>query len=85
MATPAQGSPPQAPPDAGGVSPADQQANPLQTTLAKLAQLCQTLADQNPVVSDDVLQARSAFIQALQKTMMSAAPSPDQNPTPPQG
>jgi hypothetical protein len=73
-------------PDAGaGVSPADQQANPLQVTLAKLTQVLQQMADQNPTVSDDLMQAKSALVSALQKTMMSAQPQANENPAPQQG
>lgn len=76
---------PQAPADGGGVSPADQQANPLQTALAQMAKVCETMAQQNPLVADELTQARGLFVQALQKTMMSAQPQPAANPTPQEG
>jgi hypothetical protein len=84
VATPAvTPSPDQGTPGGGaGVGPADQQANPLQTALAKLAQVCQQMADQNPVVADDLMAARANFVSALQKTMMASQPQPAQNPTP---
>ncbi len=66
----------------GGVSPADQQANPLQQSLAQLAKVCAQIAQQNPIVQDDLMAARANFIQALQKTMMAARPQPEANPAP---
>ena len=66
----------------GGVSPADQQANPLQQSLAQLAKVCEQIAQQNPIVQDDLMAARANFIQALQKTMMAARPQPEANPAP---
>lgn len=65
-----------------GVSPADQQANPLQQSLAQLAKVCEQIAQQNPIVQDDLMAARANFIQALQKTMMAARPQPEANPAP---
>lgn len=71
------------PGDGAGVSPAQQQANPLQQGLAQLAKICEQMAQQNPVVQSELMEARSAFVKALQKTMMAARP---QEPTPaPQG
>ena len=58
----------------GGVPPGQQQANPLQTALAKLAQVCEQMSQQNPVVQAELMEARSAFVKALQKTMMAARP-----------
>lgn len=66
----------------GGVAPADQQANPLQQSLAQLAKVCEQIAQQNPIVQDDLMAARANFIQALQKTMMAARPQPEANPAP---
>ena len=63
-----------APSQGGGVSPAQQQANPLQQTLAKLAQACEQLSKQNPTVQGELMEARTAFVKALQKTMMAARP-----------
>ena len=65
-----------------GVSPADQQANPLQQSLAQLAKVCEQIAQQNPIVQEDLMAARANFIQALQKTMMAARPQPEANPAP---
>lgn len=61
-----------------GVSPASQQANPLQQTLAQLAQTCEKLASQNPVLQGEFMEARTAFIKGLQKTMMAARPEQPQ-------
>lgn len=63
----------------GGVSPAQQQANPLQQALAQLAKVCEQMASQNPIVNAEMMEARGAFVKALQKTMMSARPQ--QEPT----
>lgn len=63
-----------APSPQGGVPPAQQQANPLQAGLAKLAQLCEQMAQQNPIVQGELMEARAAFVKALQKTMMAARP-----------
>lgn len=62
-----------------GVSAGQQQANPLQQGLAQLAKICEQMAQQNPVVQGELMEARSAFVKALQKTMMAARP---QEPTP---
>lgn len=80
---------PQGPdPGAAGVSPAQQQANPLQQALAQLAKVCETMASQNPLVNAEMMEARGAFVKALQKTMtaarpqqepQAAAPAPDQS------
>jgi len=77
-----QGQPQGQDPGQGGVSPADQQANPLQQSLAQLAKVCEQIAQQNPIVQDDLMAARANFIQALQKTMMAARPQPEANPAP---
>jgi hypothetical protein len=71
-------------PSPGGVSPAQQQANPLQQTLAKLAQACEQLSQQNPIVQGELMEARTAFVKALQKTMMAARPQQEPQ-TGPQG
>jgi len=92
MATPSQ-TPDQggAPPGGGGVSPGQQQANPLQAALAKLAQICEQMAGQNPLVQGEMMEARSAFVKALQKTMTAARPQqgapggPEQGQAQPQG
>lgn len=66
---------------AAGVSPGQQQANPLQQGLAQLAKVCEQMAQQNPLVQGELMDARQAFVRALQKTMMAARP---QEPTPSQ-
>jgi hypothetical protein len=63
-----------------GVSPAQQQANPLQQGLAQLAKVCEQMAQQNPIVQQELMEARSAFVKALQKTMMAARPQQPQGP-----
>lgn len=65
-----------------GVSPAQQQANPLQQGLAQLAKICEQMAQQNPIVQGELMEARSAFVKALQKTMMAARPQEDTTPAP---
>lgn len=72
----------QGPGPQAGVSPAQQQANPLQQGLAQLAKICEQMAQQNPIVQPELMEARSAFVKALQKTMMAARPQQDQNPAP---
>jgi len=68
--------------EGAGVSPAQQQANPLQQGLAQLVKVCEQLSQQNPIVQPEMMEARSAFVKALQKTMMAARP---QEPQPAQG
>jgi len=82
--TPQPNSQPQegAPSQGGGVPPAQQQANPLQQTLAKLAQACEQLSQQNPVVQGELMEARTAFVKALQKTMMAAKPQQEPQAAP---
>ena len=77
---PQEGASPQ--PQGGGVSPAQQQANPLQQTLAKLAQACEQLSQQNPVVHGELMEARTAFVKALQKTMLAAKPQQEPQAAP---
>ena len=57
-----------------GVSPAQQQVNPLQQGLGQLMKLLEQLAQQNPVVAPEIQQARDAIVAAMQKTMMAARP-----------
>lgn len=71
-----------APPQGGGVSPAQQQANPLQQQLAAAAKAMETLAQQNPVVQGELMEARSALVKALQKTMMASRPQQEQQAAP---
>lgn len=58
----------------GGVSPAQQQANPLQQQLAAAAKAMETMAQQNPIVQGELMEARAALVKALQKTMMAGRP-----------
>lgn len=67
-----------------GVSPGQQQASPIQQTLAQLAKMCEQLASQNPVLQGEFMEARSAFIKGLQKTMMAARPQNPQESQEPQ-
>jgi hypothetical protein len=67
-----------APPQSGGVSPAQQQANPLQQQLAAAAKAMETMSQQNPIVQAELMEARSALVKALQKTMMAARPQQQQ-------
>jgi len=68
-----------------GVAPAQQQANPLQTMLAQIAKGLEQLAQQNPVVQGELMEARTALVKALQKTMMASRPQEAQPAAPPQG
>ena len=85
-------SPPTPQPDQGaapggaqpGVAPAQQQSNPLQTMLAQIAKGLEQMAQQNPTVQAELMEARTALVKALQKTMMASRPQEAQ-PTPPQG
>ena len=67
-----------------GVAPAQQQANPLQTMLAQIAKGLEQLAQQNPVVQGELMEARTALVKALQKTMMASRPQ-ESAPAPQQG
>ena len=54
----------------GGVPPAQQQANPLQQQLAAAAKAMETLAQQNPVVQGELMEARTALVKAqLEKSL----------------
>lgn len=85
MATPATPQPDAATPGAQpGAAAAQQQANPLQVILAKIAKGLEDLANQNPVVQGELMEARTALVKALQKTMMAQRPQPQgQAPAPP--
>jgi hypothetical protein len=72
-------------PSPGGVPPAQQQANPLQQQLAAAAKALEQMAQQNPVVQGELMEARSALVKALQKTMMAARPQQEQQAGPSQG
>jgi hypothetical protein len=62
-----------------------QQANPLQTTLGKLAMFIRQLATQNVVVQPELQQASSLLIQALQKASQAAPGPASPMQAPPQG
>lgn len=66
----------------GGVSPAQQQANPLQQQLAAAAKAMEQMAQQNPVVQGELMEARTALVKALQKTMMASKPQQEQQAAP---
>ena len=68
------------PPQAGGggdASQGQQNANPLQTILGRLAIALRTIGTQNTIIQPEMQQAASAVIQALQKSSQ-AAPGPAQ-------
>ena len=68
------------PPQAGGggdASQGQQNANPLQTILGRLAIALRTIGAQNTIIQPEMQQAASAVIQALQKSSQ-AAPGPAQ-------
>ena len=79
-----QGGPGQSSGAAPGQPQGQQQASPLQEGLANLAKMCEQLSQQNPIVQGELMEARSAFIKALQKTMMASRPQ-QPNPQGPQG
>ena len=79
MASPGTPQPDQDPGQSAGVSPAQQQANPLQQALAQLAKMMEQMAQQNPIVQAELSEARGALVKALQKTMMASRP---QEPAP---
>lgn len=60
-----------------GAAGQQQQANPLQTILGRLAIALRTIGAQNAVIQPEMQQAASAVIQALQKASQ-AAPGPAQ-------
>jgi len=66
----------------GGVPPAQQQANPLQQQLAAAAKAMETMAQQNPVVQAELMEARTALVKALQKTMMAQRPQQEPQAAP---
>jgi len=83
--TPDQGGAPQGAGGPAGTPPGQQQANPLQSALAQLAQLFERMATQNPLVQGEMMEARSAVVKALQKTMTAARPERPQSPGPQEG
>ena len=61
------------------------QANPLQTTLAKVAMILRQLGSQNQIISDNMTNAAQQCIEALQKVSQASSGPPQQPPAPPQG
>ena len=49
-----------------------------QQQLAAAAKAMETLAQQNPVVQGELMEARTALVKALQKTMMAQRPQQQQ-------
>jgi hypothetical protein len=76
-----QGTPGAAP----GGSPGQAQANPLQQVLGKLIQAVDQMSQQNPIVQQELSEAKTAFVKALQKTMLAGRPQQQGAPTPEQG
>jgi hypothetical protein len=52
--------------------------------LAQIAKGLEQMAQQNPTVQAELMEARTALVKALQKTMMASRPQESQ-PAPPQG
>ena len=72
------------PPPQGGQGGGDQQqANPLQETLGKLVLFLRQLGSQNVVVQNELNQASSILIQALQKVSQASPGQPQQPAAPP--
>jgi hypothetical protein len=71
-------------PGGGGDASQGQQANPLQTTLGKVAMLLKQVAGQNPSVQEDLNNAVNSLVQAIQKSSQAAPSAPQQSPAPPQ-
>ena len=78
MANP-QASAPQPGADAGA-----SQANPLQTSLGKIAMLLKQLAQQNTSVQEPLNQAVQSIVQAIQMSSQAATQQPQQPSAPPQ-
>ena len=76
--------PEQTPQGQPSASPAGSEANPLQVALGRLLQVIGQMAEQNPVVNAEMMEARQALVKALQKTMLAANPQQSQAPAPPQ-
>ena len=57
-----------------GVSPGNQQVQPLQQALGEMMRILKQMSSLNPVVQPELEQATQALAQAMQKTMMSARP-----------
>jgi len=75
---------PQAPapqPDPGA---AQQQVNPLQDTLGKIAMALKQIGAQNTVVQDDLNNAVNSIVTAIQKTAQAGSSAPQQPAAPPQ-
>jgi hypothetical protein len=81
MANP-QASAPQPTPQ--GADAGASQANPLQTTLGKIAMLLKQVAQQNTSVQEPLNQAVQSIVQAIQMSSQAATQQPQQPSAPPQ-
>ena len=72
-------------PQPGGASMQDgTQANPLQTTLGKIAMLIKQISAQNVSVQEPLDQAVNLIVQAIQMSAQAAPSAPQQPAAPPQ-
>lgn len=72
-----------APQPGGGAAPQQgAQANPLQTTLGKLAMLTKQIAQQNQSVQEPLDRAVQAFVEAIQMSAQAAPSAPQQASAP---
>jgi hypothetical protein len=76
--------PTQAGAPSGAPQPQQQQANPLQETLGKLAMLVRQLGTQNTIIQPEMQQASAIFVQALQKASQAQAGPAQPMQAPPQ-
>ena len=67
-----------------GAPQPQQQANPLQETLGKLAMLVRQLGTQNTIIQSEMQQASALFVQALQKASQATAGPAQPMQAPPQ-
>lgn len=84
MTTPLPNPQASAPASAGAQPGAQQQANPLQEMLGKLAMAVRQLGMQNAVIQPEMQQASAIFIAALQKVSQAAGSPPQPMAAPPQ-
>lgn len=68
-----------------GAAGQQQQANPIQTILGRLAIALRTIGQQNTVIQPEMQQASSILISALQKVSQAAPGAPQPLAAPPQG
>lgn len=81
MATAALPNPQASAPNPGAGAP---QANPLQTTLGKIAMMLKQIATQNVSVQDPLNQAVQSIVQAIQMSSQAATQPPPQPSAPQQ-